>query len=332
MSDAVQDLCDEIEPELCVAFLDAIDAIRENIDLPSLVDAAERGDEDEVIGYVGDRLKPFRVILDATLPAPATIAAGRLGLTFDPADPTAIRARAAAFTGFLRSIVGDTARAMMQAGFRSTLLPSIAAGLVLAVAPLPAGATTDKAILIREAIGLTPPQGASLAVFRVTLERALIQQSEAPRTIGFRREVPPIPELPPHVLRHLNVTQRRVIEKATTLTLDRAGVDALVDHQRTTMLNVRANSIAATGATTATNAGENASWSQAVDRRDLGPEWRRFWQDVGDEAVRHNHAQVKLLNATGVGIDEPFETALGPCLHPPLEINCRCRVELRQAA
>ncbi|WP_018044895.1 phage minor head protein [Methylobacterium sp. 88A] len=332
MSDPVQDFSDEIEPELCAAFLDAIEAIRENVDVDSLIAAVERGDEDTVVGYVGDHLRPFRAILDAGFARSGTIAAGRLGLTFDPVEPTAIGARAAALTGFLRSIIADTAKAMMQAGFRSTLLPAVAAGMVLSTAPLPAGATTDKAILIREAIGLTPPQGASLAVFRAALERALARQSVTSPPIGFRRELPPIPELPPHVLRHLNVTQRRVIEKATTLTLDREKVEALVDHQRGTMLNVRANAIAATGATTITNAGENASWRQAVDRRDLGPEWRRYWIDRDDERVRHDHAQVKHLNATGVGIDEPFETPLGPCLHPPLEINCRCRVELRQAA
>ena len=115
MSDPITHLADEIEAELRAAFLDAIEAIRTNVDTASLIAAAERGDEDTVIAYVGDHLKPLRPILERAFTRSSTIAAGRLSLTFDPVDPTAVSARANAVSSVMRSIITDTATAMLQA-------------------------------------------------------------------------------------------------------------------------------------------------------------------------------------------------------------------------
>lgn len=330
MSDPVQQLSDELEAELEAAFLDAIEAVTDHVDVPSLIEAAERGDEDVLAAYVAEQLEPFRVLLTAAFARAGTIAAGRLGLAFDPAEQVATAARVSAVSSIMRPIITDTAKAMLQAAFRSTFAPAVVVGSVLAAAVPAQGA--EKAILVREAIGLSPAQGASLSVFRAALERAVAQQSEPERRPAFTRESAILPELPAQVLRHLSAPQRSVIEKAARLQLDRDQAEDLVAQQRRVLLKVRAGSIGTAGAVTITNAGESASWQQAVSRHDLGPEWRRYWRDRGDERVRHIHSQVKSLNPNGVAIDEPFATALGPCHAPPLEAGCRCRVELRRAA
>lgn len=329
MSDPVSLLSDDLEAEICAAFLDAIEDMGW-VDVPSVIAAAERNDEDEILAYVGDRLRPVREILDRGFARAGTLAADRLGLSFDPAEPIAIAARAAAVASIMRSLISETAKAMLQAAFRSTLLPAAIAGTVLVAAVPVQGA--ERAILVREAIGLSPAQGASLSVFRAVLERALMQQVEPERPALFSREKAILPDLPGHALRHLSAPQRSVIERATRLGLDRKKLEDLVARQRRALLEIRAGAIGTAGAVTVTNAGESASWQQAVSRRDLGPEWRRHWRDRGDERVRHVHAQVKTLNSDGVAVDEPFETALGPCYAPPLEAGCRCRVELRRTA
>lgn len=311
MSDFVSQLANEIEAELRAAFLDAIEDMHVHVDVPSLIAAADRGDDDAVLGYVGDRLRRLADILVTSFRRAGTTAAERLGLRFDPSEPSADAARASAVASIMKSLAADTASAMMQAAFRSTL----------DTAPH----------LVRDAIGLSPAQGASLAVFRRALEQELARQQPAPaRTIGFTRERAGIPDLPAEALRHLSAPQRSVIEKAARLTLDKAKVDALVAQQRRALLDIRAAAIGTSGALTITNAGEHAAWAQAVNQRDLGPNWRRFWIDRADERVRHAHREVKALNPEGVAIGEPFDTALGPCLHPPLERGCRCRVELRE--
>lgn len=330
MSDPVQQLSDELEAELEAAFLDAIEAVAEQVDVPSLIEAAKRGDEDVLAAYVADRLEPFRMLLTAAFSSAGTIAAGRLGLAFDPAEQVTTAARVSAVNSIMRPIITDTAKAMLQAAFRSTFAPAVIVSSVLAAA-VPAQ-SAEKAILVREAVGLSPAQGASLAVFRAALERAVAQKSKPERRPAFTPEKAILPELPAHVLRHLSAPQRSVIEKATRLQLDREQAQDLVAQQRRILLKVRAGAIGTAGAVTITNAGESASWQQAVSRRDLGPEWRRYWRDRGDERVRHIHGQVKHQNPKGVAIDEPFATALGPCYAPPLEAGCRCRVELRRAA
>ncbi|MHC2021486.1 phage minor head protein [Methylobacterium sp. CM6247] len=327
MSDPIVMLADEIELEIETAFLDAIEDISTNMDVPSLIGAIERGDEEVLGAYVADRLRPVQDIFARAFAQSGILAADRLGLTFDPMASTAVAARSSAVAGFMRSIVSDTAKAMAQAAFRTTMLSAAIAGTVL-IGGVPAQAG-DKAILVREIIGLSPTQGANLTAFRAALENTMARQPQPLSRIGFRRELLVVAELPAHVLRYLNASQRSVIEAASG-TLDQNQVDALVAHQRRTLLKVRAGSIATSGAVTATNAGEHSSWRQAVENRDLGSEWRRYWHDVGDEKVRHAHREVSALNPNGVGIDEPFVTSFGPRLHPPLEINCRCRVELRQ--
>lgn len=330
MSDPIALLSDQLEAEITDAFLEAIDDMG-SIDIPSLIAAAERGDQDDVLAYVGDHLRSVREILDRGFARAGTLAAQRLGLSFDPAEPIALAARAAAVASVMRSLIADTAAAMLQAAFRSTLLPAAIAGSIL-VAAVPVQAA-EKAILVCEAIGLSPAQGASLAVFRSALEAVHARQQPTPEPRpGFTREKAIVPELPAHVLRHLSAPQRSVIEKAGRLSLDRQQVADLVARQRRALLEIRAGAIGTAGAVTITNAGESASWQQAVTRRDLGPEWRRHWRDRGDERVRHIHREVKTLNPNGVGIDEPFATALGPCHAPPLEAGCRCRVELRRVA
>ena len=92
----------------------------------------------------------------------------------------------------------------------------------------------------------------------------------------------------------------------------------------------RALRIARTETVTAANAGEYARLEQAVAAGYVDPgDIRRYWLTSEDDRVCPYCAPVPGLNPEGVGLEEPFQTALGEALHPALHPNCRCTTVIR---
>lgn len=123
----------------------------------------------------------------------------------------------------------------------------------------------------------------------------------------------------------------RAIESGTPL--DEAQIDSLTERYRQRMVQWRAQTIARTESLRAINMGEYESILAAHRAGKISPFLRRFWIVSADERVRRNHLPIPQMNPSGVGIEESFQTPLGP-LRYPLDpegaarnvINCRCRV------
>lgn len=110
----------------------------------------------------------------------------------------------------------------------------------------------------------------------------------------------------------------------------------LVERYRQRLIQYRARTIARTESLRAVRMGEydalNAMWQEGA----LSPMLRRFWVTCMDEKVRRTHTQIPSMNPDGRGIDELFQTPLGPLRFPcdpngvaANVINCRCHLEYR---
>lgn len=185
------------------------------------------------------------------------------------------------------------------------------------------------ALAVRQNIGLSPAQAKSAAYFYRSLKTAL----NHPEAIRTKTGV----TLPPNVRRSirdlgnhsLNAAQRSVLVKALAGELTEKEVARLVDRHARALTDYRQRVIATQEASVTIHAGEYLAFRQGKANRSLPRDAKRFWRAVGDERVRHSHSAVPGMNASGVDVGELFQTPLGPVLYPPLEVNCRCRVVVR---
>lgn len=185
------------------------------------------------------------------------------------------------------------------------------------------------AIAVRQNIGLSPAQAKSAAYF----QRSLLTALNHPKVVRTANGV----TIPVQVRRSirdlanhsLNAAQRSVLTKALAGELTNKEVKRLVDRHARALTDYRQRVIASQEAVRAIHAGEYLAFRQGKANRSLHREARRFWRTAGDERVRQDHSTVPVMNIAGVDVGEPFQTPFGPVLHPPLELNCRCRVEVR---
>ena len=95
-------------------------------------------------------------------------------------------------------------------------------------------------------------------------------------------------------------------------------------------LGRRAETIARTELISATNAGQQALWDQAVDQGVLNQrDMRKVWIVTDDDRLEED---CEALADVEVGIDEPFDTAEGAVMFPPLHPRCRCAIGLVNAS
>src|SRR5574340_724298 len=107
-------------------------------------------------------------------------------------------------------------------------------------------------------------------------------------------------------------------------------IDAMVGRYFDRALNYRAKMIARTETLRASNAGAQELWRQAREQGLLRAEnTRRVWIVTDDERLCPNCEEVPDMNEGGVGLDEDFDTPLGPIQVPPLHPHCRCTVALK---
>ena len=167
---------------------------------------------------------------------------------------------------------------------------------------------------VNQTIGLTARQEAAVWNYRTALENKTRNALE--RALRDRR---------------FDSSVISAIENAKEI--PSAKIDKMVERYRERYVKYRAQTIARTEATRATNAGKQLLFEQAVQdgeiRRD---QVRRFWIYTHDDKVRDSHAAIPDLNPDGVGLDEPFKTGLGnlamfpgdPSLPPEDSVACRC--------
>lgn len=129
---------------------------------------------------------------------------------------------------------------------------------------------------------------------------------------------------------HISAAQRRILAKAfTDSKLTEAGAIAILDKHADAMRRFRIRAAVGEGIHALSENAKLTGWQIAQALGALPAGQRRYWRTAGDERVRHAHAQVPGKNRQGVELDQPFATALGPRMYPPLEYGCRCRAVLR---
>jgi len=111
--------------------------------------------------------------------------------------------------------------------------------------------------------------------------------------------------------------------------LDAALIDDMVDEYASRYLSYRAATIAGTESVRAANGGLRDAYRQAVERGAIPTEAiTRFWQISLEENVCPICEAIPDINPEGVGVDEPFDSDVGPVDDPPdPHPGCRCSVE-----
>jgi hypothetical protein len=123
-------------------------------------------------------------------------------------------------------------------------------------------------------------------------------------------------------------TKQQIRSRIRAGTVTEDFIDEMMGRYTHSLRRRRALDIARTEGIRAAAMGREASWKQARRKGHLTDQARRHWVVTPDERLRETHAAVPDLNPDGVGLDEPFETPLGPVFHEPLEPLCRCSVAL----
>lgn len=177
------------------------------------------------------------------------------------------------------------------------------------------------------ALSLAPDQARSIVYMRKAVREALQAASTTPDNKLPAQTAKAILD---RVQSRLNAAQRAALRKAFSEPLDKATADHIMRRHTRALISYRQSVIARQEATRAVHVGEYLAFRQGKANRSIPRDARRFWQTRKDERVRHSHHLVPAMNADGVDVGEPFQTPLGPVLYPPLEINCRCRVEVRR--
>lgn len=312
MTGPFQALTDQQARELAQALLDAFNKTRGSIDAKALAAALKAGNLDGILSLLGidngrhialeDALQPrFLPALSETFTASALRAALAIGAAWNKASAAASR---------LFNSVRDTLTGTLSTGSAAALSWLVRAQIKRGTDPLQA------ARRVVSAVGLTTPQARSLDAYSRALEAVAMGKT---------------PSLT--MLRALTAAQRSAVRRAAENGIDLDQADAMTERHRLALLEHRARALGDMEARRLAHAGEHAAWARAIETGQVQEnEVRRFWVDMGDERVRHDHRQVKAMNPQGVAFDEPFKTPLGSVMWPPLEINCRCRVHYRRAA
>ena len=166
---------------------------------------------------------------------------------------------------------------------------------------------------IKDSVGLTQQQAEWVSNFRDQLES------------GVDDGLTPVAE------RRLSATDANMAQdEFDAAETDPDTVDLLVDKYRSSLLSYRALGIAVTEIHAASIQGQDDIWHQAVDQGFLNPDiTERHWLGVGHDREREDHIATEDMNEpAGVGIDEPFDTPVGPVMNPgesgddDFDINC----------
>ncbi len=182
------------------------------------------------------------------------------------------------------------------------------------------GSTDSRASQLRRVVGLSLAQARSLHVIR----EALIVRAANP---SWNVEA-----ILTATRGSITAAQRQMLTKALRTGTSPDLAEKLLDRHAKALRQARTKAVAGNAAHQIAEAAKLTGWQVAQRFGALPANQRRYWRTAGDERVRLAHAQVPGMNRSGVPLNEPFATPLGPCFTPPLEAGCRCKAVLRNAA
>jgi hypothetical protein len=306
---------DNMSDDIRRAFLETVDRASRRVDVAEIADMIRVGRIGEAINVVQGALSGGSVSpLTAAITA-AAVGAGEAAAAAMPEAPVGI-----AFTfamtnpktvSALRAYEFKLVRELSQQT-RENLATVVRAGVSAGRNPL------QVAQDIRDYVGLTARQSQAVANYRRMLEEG---DGDALKRLLRDRTF------------DADVNQALVDREP----LPQRVIDKLVERYRRRYLKYRSETIARTEAMRAVSFGNQAAWQQAVeDGQFAEDEVRRFWKYTHDKKTRDAHRLIPEMNPDGVGLDEPFDTILGPLMYPGDEdadpantINCRCAVFTR---
>lgn len=303
----------DLEPGLRRAFLEAVERLESRVDMARLIELLRLGRVDEALRTVEaasiaqswQRLAvgatdavSIAAIAALRAPIPAVVE-----ISFSRTNPLAVSWMRRYETDLIREMTAETlggVRAVLQRGLNEGRNP------------------LDVARDVRSLIGLTQRQQQAVLNYRSALERG--SRSALERALRDRR---------------FDGTVRSAVQNNIRLAPE--VIDKLVGRYRARYIQFRAQTIARTEAARALSMGNHLAWEQMItDDVIARDDVRRVWIHTHDDKVRDAHRTIPERNPDGVGMDEPFDSALGPILFPgdpaasaANTINCRCVVFYR---
>lgn len=300
-------IADRLEPDVQAAFLEAVEAVRGEVDLVELEAAMRSQDVTRIRAALGaQRLRQalgersglnelFQRVYGGAGEASAGVLSDALGVNFafDFRDPNSIV--------FARTQVG-------------TLITNI---------------DRDQLLMVRAILGRAIEEGIPPArSARLIHDVVGIRHDWAQAPLRLRREILDGQAAAATSRRLDAATKQEIRSRIAAGTVTEEWLDDVQARYAHSLRRRRALDIARTENIRSANAGLHQSWRDGRRRGVIPRTARRHWVVTDDERLRETHALVPFDNPDGVLIDEPFETFLGPVMYPPLEPLCRCGVGL----
>lgn len=303
-----------LEPEFRAAFLSSVDAIKSKIPLREATRLLAAGNVDAAIALLSVELadaglNDIKNVLQTAFIGGGTAAANfaskfsQLDVRFNIVNPATARILETFTTDLVTRVSED---------MRSTITSAVRQGVILGEGP------ASVARKFRDSIGLSRRLELATENFEAALRNKPMQALS--RKLRDKR---------------FDGTIRSAVTADKALT--EGQINKMVASYRRRAILHRSQVIARTESLRAVNLGNQALWIQAVDEGKI-PEQniRRFWIPTLDERLREAHRAIPQINSDGVGLNEPFQSPLGPIMFPTdpsaeaaNSINCRCTVMFR---
>lgn len=321
-------VADQWGEEIAARFREAVEALRNRVDLSQVAALLEQGRFDQALQIISAEAaqqgfaKLAAAIVQAATAGARVAAAfatqtgglpglGGLAIAFDETNPeTAAFLRRYSF-GLIRQLSAQTqevAAEVLREGITSGSGPRAVA------------------VKLKDSVGLTANQRAAVANFRRLLE-AGDRGGALDRALRDKRFDPTV--------RRMGTTVKLVDGKRTLVPgkpLKPEQIDKMVGAYLKRSIAHRALTISRTEAVRAMNIGQRLLWQQQIDQGLVLPEQlRRKWIYTADDKVRHAHETIPRRNPKGVGWEEAFDSELGAIMYPgdpeavaANTVNCRC--------
>lgn len=289
-------LASSLSPAIATAFLDVIDRLEKRFTTKDIVNALESGDLkpflDEVV--TAPELQEFIAPVQAAIVQAAEAQVKQLPeltISFDAYNQStvdAVQRQSARLITEVTDEIKSTIRYILEAGEKS------------------GASSSSMAAEIRQYIGLTQKGATAIQNYRRMLEEQDPTALErALRDKRFDRSL----------INSINGGPK----------LSPAQIDKQVEAMRKKALTYRARLISDNETLQAVQEGQRATWRQVLADKSTGVIGVvRRWFVAHDERLCPICAPVPDMNEKGRGMDENFETPIGPVIGPLLHIKCRC--------